>query len=519
MVDAERIRAAVGSYPAVRLPAFGRREAAVLVPVVELHGGLSVLLTRRSKTLSKHAGEISFPGGEIEFHDASSLEAALREASEEIGLDPEGVEYLGDLDDTVTVTGYKIRPHVVLVKGPFSPRATAEEVDSVLTAPLDRFIETGRRYALFVEAKGQRLTFPLFTHEGNIVWGATARILSNLVDAIVGHDRDPFERFVRATIPRLLAARRVILTTHVHPDPDGIGCQIALEELLLSLGKEVLIANHDPIPERFSFLNFRSPVLLGDEISEKSAAEADLLFVVDTAEEARIGNAARLLPCMSGKIFVLDHHLAGTMPSDEMLLESRCSSTAELMYRYLTRLGFPLTQRAADALYAGIMFDTHGFRFVANRSDPFKVAAHLVDLGADASRVQEELFGSVSRTQVKVLQVALSRACWEFDGRWVWSHITRNEVDSLGATAEDMSEVAPFFCTIDGVAVATFLHESGPGEFKIALRSKRGHPIGHICQMLGGGGHANAGGATVREELAQIVSMIRNEVAKVLAKA
>jgi len=519
MIHGDQVRRALASRPSLQLPAFGRQEAAVLVVLVEEEGQLRVVLTRRSRKLPTHAGEVSFPGGRVEPGDPSSLEAALREAAEEVGLDQASAEHLGELDDTVTVTGYKIRPHVVLVKGPFVPSPQSDEVETVLVAPLDGFVDTGKKYSVFVEGRGLRQTFPLFMHEGHIIWGATARILSTLCAAVEGRQAgDTVEQFARATIPRLLDAKRVILTTHVHPDPDGLGCEIALEEMLLALGKQVVIANHDTVPDRFSFIAFRSPGVFGDDIVEEAARDADLLFVVDTAEEARIGKAARLLKPMSGKVIVTDHHLKGNMGAEQMLLESSCSSTAEIIYRYLTVMGFPLTSRAANALYAGIMFDTHGFRFVSNRSDPFRVAAHLVDLGADASTIQEQLFGSVSKAHALVLNTALARARWEFDGKWVWSDITREELGSFRGTSEDAGEVAPFFSTIEGVAVATFARQTANGEYKLAFRSKREYPIGHICQMLGGGGHANAGGATVYGTLEEIFEKVRLAVKAVVER-
>ncbi len=512
---------------ALELPLFGRKESAVLVPLVEGPEGLTVLLTRRSAELGQHAGEISFPGGRIEPQDASVFAAAAREAEEEMGLPREACELLGFLDDTVTITGYRIRPCVALVKpgawrpGPVPPAngtaSSAPEVEQVLAVPLERFLRTGGSYTVDVAGGSMRQRFPLYAAGGNIVWGATARILANLADVVLGRGPESgFEATCRDLIPLLMAARRVVLTTHLDPDPDGLGSEMALEEMLLALGKDVVVANNDPLPRLYDFANFRSPLVVGEAITPELLKGADLLIVVDTAEAKRLGKSARLLEPMKGRVAVLDHHMHGNLEGPVVLVDRTFSSTAQIIYSLLSRMGFPFTNRSADALYAGIQFDTHGFRFVFDRSEPFKIAGHLVDLGADTCGIQEQLFARVSRGHVQALTIAMGRARYEFDGKWAWSYITGSELDAFQGTAEDAGEIAPFFCSVEGVRVATFIKEMPDGRLKISFRSKAAWPIGHICTKLGGGGHANAGGATVQGSVEQIVEQLRKEIEPVV---
>ncbi len=516
----DQITAALSAHSPLALPLFDRRESAVLVPLVEQDGELHVLMTRRAPTLAHHAGEISFPGGAVEPDDASSYAAALREAREEIGLDPESCEALGALDDGVTVTGYRMTPHVVFTSHPAPGGLDPKEVQQLLSIPLAVFLARRGDYEIHVEHGGVRHQFPLYVHQGDIIWGATARIMAAFVRTLKGGgDPDSLQARLTAVIRRLLASRRIILSTHVNPDPDGMGAQIALEEFLLSLGKEVIIANNHPIPDRYSFMEFRSPTLFGDDIEPDLADGADLLLVVDTGERERIGRAGCLVDPMVDDIAVLDHHLAGDLRGDLTVIDSSFSSTCELVHLLLARAGFPLTKTAVNALYAGIMFDTGGFRFINDRSSPFKVAAQLVDSGAEATMIQEKLFASVSPRQVGVLNLALNHAEYEFNGRFAWSYVTRDELRRISGAQEDAGEISSFFVSIETVQIALFMRELDDGRFKLSFRSKDKAPIGSVCRLLGGGGHANAGGATVRGSVYGIVEKIRSEIERILTEA
>lgn len=509
------IRDALGAYDRLPLPLFGRRESAVLIPLFEKDGEISVLLTKRSSDLPRHAGEVSFPGGSVEPDDESNYAAALREAQEEVGVDPEACEYLGTLDDTFTVTGYRVTPHVALVSKPPVGEPSDTEVERVLCVPLAVFMAVLKGYPINIEVGGVRHSFPLFVHRGQIIWGATARILEDFVRTLRGQPLEgPFGPKLRNIARLLFDAKKVIISTHINPDPDGLGSEAAMEELLLELGKEVVIANNHPIPETYGFMKLRSRVYTGKEITPSLCDGADLFLALDTAERSRLGRAADLLEKMGDKVAVLDHHLEGDLAGDRTIIDSTFSSTSELVYLLLSKIGYPLNKRVVDALYAGIMFDTGSFRFIANRSRSLKTAAHLVDLGADASAIQEQLFACESRAHVKVLSQSIERACWEFDNRLVWSWIDDSEMKELDASTEDAGEISSFFSRINGVLVGLFMRDLGDGRYKLSLRSKREAPIGHICRMLGGGGHACAGGATAQGTPDEIMKLIRPEFEK-----
>lgn len=158
------------------------REAAVLIPLVMHEAGVTVLLTRRTAHLHDHAGQISFPGGRVEAHDASAVETALRETEEEVGLRADAVEVLGTLPRYATATGYVVTPVVALVSPGFSLDLDAFEVEEVFEPPLAFLMNPAHHERRLVDVGGVRRTFyamPYVAGRRYFIWGATAAMLRN----------------------------------------------------------------------------------------------------------------------------------------------------------------------------------------------------------------------------------------------------------------------------------------------------------------------------------------------------
>lgn len=154
--------------------------AGVLVPLVMRPAGLTVLLTERTAHLKKHAGQVSFPGGRIEPHDAGPAGAALREAEEEVGLRRDRVELIGQLDEYQTVTGYHITPVVGLIADTGPLRPDPNEVASIFEVPLSFLMQAGTFQRHERRADGQSRSYYAVLYQEHCIWGATAAMLRNL---------------------------------------------------------------------------------------------------------------------------------------------------------------------------------------------------------------------------------------------------------------------------------------------------------------------------------------------------
>ena len=173
-------------------PGWGRlgtrplRPASVLVPLIERGPGLNVILTRRAALLKHHPGQVAFPGGKQEPGDATALDAALREAQEEIGLEPATVEILGRLDLHQTVTDFHVSPFVGLVAPRFVPVLDRAEVDEVFEVPLAFVLDPRNLQVHSRRWQGQERSYYVLPYGPHYIWGATARMLKTLADRMQG---------------------------------------------------------------------------------------------------------------------------------------------------------------------------------------------------------------------------------------------------------------------------------------------------------------------------------------------
>ena len=170
--------------PGVRRPDRPLRPASVLVPLVERGAGLNLILTRRAARLTHHPGQVAFPGGKQDPTDASALAAALREAEEEIGLDPAGVQVLGALDLHETVTDFVVTPFVGLVAPGFRPVIDRAEVDEVFEVPLSFALDPANLQIHHRPWQGQWRAYYAIPYGPHYIWGATARMLKALGDRL-----------------------------------------------------------------------------------------------------------------------------------------------------------------------------------------------------------------------------------------------------------------------------------------------------------------------------------------------
>jgi len=315
----------------------------------------------------------------------------------------------------------------------------------------------------------------------------------------------PFEPWL---IERIAAAKSIALMTHVGPDADGLGSQMAFYHAAALAGIQVFVVNEDPLPQRYSWLDAHA--IAGHFDAHAARLEhADLGLIFDTNDIARAARPAQTLLARGIDLWVVDHHAVSADVDITGIVATDFSSSGELVFQLIKALGWPIDADVARGIYAAISFDTGSFRFIRNQSRTFRVAAELLDTGLDTNPIQEALFASRPRQEIVLLGRVLNQLHFAVDGRIAWAAVNDSIHDGLDVAPDALGEMIPTLIGMDGVLIAMMLKPGRqPNEWKLSLRSKTAVKIGAVAAHFGGGGHAHAAGATIYGDLAELAAQV-----------
>jgi len=296
-----------------------------------------------------------------------------------------------------------------------------------------------------------------------------------------------------------------ILTTHVNPDGDALGSEIGLAEWLVSIGKEVRVINHSKTPEQYYFLDPKNSIVeVHDEARHKNdIANADVLMLLDTNDPER---SRSLEPYFSThkNVVLIDHHLYPKNFAHTEFLDTKATSTGEMIYRLITSaqpaLGGSISKKAAQALYVAIMTDTGSFRFPRTTSDTFRMSAELIDLGADPVYAYDRTYNSSKSSRVLLIGRCLATLRFHYEDKVAIQYILQKDLVECNAIEEEVDGFVQFPLQVESVVFSVFLLELKSG-WKISFRSKGDYSAAGFAQAFGGNGHFNAAGARVAEQL------------------
>ena len=315
----------------------------------------------------------------------------------------------------------------------------------------------------------------------------------------------------------VVASGRVfVLVTHVNPDGDAIGSEVGLGRFLVSRGKEVRVVNQDPTPVTLRWLEFDGPAAEAyDPARHDGLLDAsDTIVLLDNSAPDRLGRMEPPALARKAKTFCIDHHPTRATPWAGNVIDTSACATAALVYELLRESGFVHDRATADALYAGLATDTGFFRFNSTSSRAFRIAAELLEAGADATRSFQEVYERNSPAYTRLLGRALSGLRLEAGGALGIVGVTRRVVEECGAEGVDTSEVTTPVLGVEGVQIALFFRELPGGKVKVSLRSKGELDVQNLASEFGGGGHRNASGIVMTGSYDEVVARISGRAAE-----
>lgn len=288
---------------------------------------------------------------------------------------------------------------------------------------------------------------------------------------------------------------KFIISTHESPDADGLACEIAFFDLLKQLGKKAIILNSDPTPETCSFIDVDNEInILGDISQAPPDIEEYAQFVLDTNDYDNTGNIYKLLRDKVKDVFIIDHHQGDLEKAEANYVKVDAASASEIIYGIIQHYNKELNFKTAQALYAGIVFDTGSFRFPKTTSETFRIASHLVSFGVNPFKVYEYLYESNSIHSFQLRGRILSTMTILFDGRMIAMKLTPEMVTETGGSFSEGEATINQPFQVKGVVASLLIKQDLEGPVKVSMRTKGNLNVAEIAINNGGGGHKNAAG-------------------------
>lgn len=296
----------------------------------------------------------------------------------------------------------------------------------------------------------------------------------------------------------LAGARRVLLAAHRDPDGDALGAVLGLAHLLAAQGKEVFAHLAGEVPAEYLFLPGRQSLR-----ADLPAADwPDLAVLLDCHEPARAGKLAEELLPRLGRVAVVDHHLGQAGFGQTAWVDPGFAATCEMLALMAKEAGWKIGAEAATCLYVGVQTDTGRFAYSNTRPRTYRLAADLVEAGADPWAITQEAYAN-SLPRLRLMARVFAGMRLLAGGRAALARVSLADLAELGAAPSDLDRLVEEMRAVRGVEVAVLLKEVKDGGVKASLRGRGRVDLGALAIGLGGGGHKNAAGMRLEGGLDQ----------------
>lgn len=298
---------------------------------------------------------------------------------------------------------------------------------------------------------------------------------------------------------KILSARHILVASHIRPDGDAVGSLLGMGLSLEQAGKDVQMVLLDGIPDGLRFLPS------SDKILKQVTGPFDLFIVVDCADFERVGNG--LLNFGIPDINV-DHHVTNTQFAQLNLVDGNASATAEILATRLPQFGLKINSDIASALLTGILTDTIGFRVGSVTPGTLRLAADLMDIGANLPELYRQAL--LQKTTSAIRYWGQGLADLHVEGQIVWTSLTLEDREQVDYPGKDDADLINVLSGIKDISIALIFVEQPGGRVKVSWRSQNGLDVSKIAGQFGGGGHRAAAGAEIEGTLEEVQKRVLN---------
>jgi phosphoesterase RecJ-like protein len=302
-------------------------------------------------------------------------------------------------------------------------------------------------------------------------------------------------------------ARSVAIACHVNPDADALGSMLGLSNHLRGMGKETVCSfGNDP----FEAPRWAAELPGGDALVPPAdfPKEPAVMVTCDCASMDRLASLAGTAVRAKTLIWI-DHHVTNEGLGTIAVVDPDATSTSELVWRLVRRLGGEVSIDTATCLYAGLVTDTGRFQYQAVRPETLRLAAELREFPFEHTRLVQALYEDSGLPDLRLLGIALRRIRLEADADLVWTYLTQGDLRAAGVDGGATDDLIDVVRTAREADVAAVIKQQRDGRFKVSLRSRGDHDVAAVAARFGGGGHKLASGFTSSKGLAETVDGLK----------
>ncbi len=306
-------------------------------------------------------------------------------------------------------------------------------------------------------------------------------------------------------IQKIEAVNSIAIAGHVRPDGDCVGSCMGLYNYIKDNypDKSVSVYMEDT-GDGFAYISRM------DEVKHEEEKDIpELLILLDVSDVARIGVISDMFK-NSNNTICIDHHISNTGIAMENVIEPKASSASEVLYKLLDEE--KVSKAVAEALYTGIIHDSGVFKYASTSAETMNIAGKLMSKGIDFQSIIDDGFYAKSYLQNQILGRALLESVVFFDGKCIFSVVSKKDMEFYGVTSKDLSGIVEQLRLTEGVECAIFLYETENLTYKVSLRSKKYLDVNKIAGYFGGGGHVRAAGCTMEGTAHDVINNIAKRI-------
>jgi len=307
---------------------------------------------------------------------------------------------------------------------------------------------------------------------------------------------------LKSAVSALRSAEQILVISHMVPDGDSVGALLALGLGLLQIGKKVQMCTPDRVPEIYHFLEGQELIIQPTSIM----TIPELVVMIDCTDFDRIGVVLSQRIMNHTAVINLDHHISNRRFGTINYIDTKAAASAEIIYQIIIDLGVQIDQAIANALYTGIITDTGSFQFSNTTPQSFRIAAFLIEAGADLDLIREKLYESQPISMIRLLGVLLSQMEITAQGQIAWMAVDQNLLAAHAIESDTgwFEGLINYPRSVEGVELAILFREIAPQVIKVGFRSKTTMDVNQLAGRLGGGGHRKASGCVLLGSLEEV---------------